>query len=56
MGAYFIVIFGLFSFALCASIYNLLYLSGVPHTKVPSADIIKKIVSLVEDKVKEKNN
>ncbi len=35
---------------------NLLYLSGVPHTKVPSADIIKKIVSLVEDKVKEKNN
>tara|TARA_B100000965_G_scaffold406600_1_gene446428 strand:- start:631 stop:1725 length:1095 start_codon:yes stop_codon:yes gene_type:complete len=35
---------------------NLLYLSGVPHTKVPSNDIINKIVSLVENKVKEKNN
>ncbi len=35
---------------------NLLYLSGVPHTKVPSSDIIKKIVELVEDKVKEKSN
>ncbi len=35
---------------------NLLYLSGVPHEKVPSEDIIQKIVSLVEDKVKEKNN
>ena len=35
---------------------NLIYLSGVPHTKVPSADIIQKIVKLVEDKVKEKVN
>jgi (E)-4-hydroxy-3-methylbut-2-enyl-diphosphate synthase len=33
---------------------NLLYLSGVPHEKVPSKEIIKKIVSLVEEKVKEK--
>ena len=24
---------------------NLLYLSGVPHEKVPSVDIIKKIVT-----------
>ena len=35
---------------------NLLYLSGIPHTKVASADIIDKVVKLVEDKVKEKNN
>jgi len=35
---------------------NLLYLSGIPHEKVLSGDIIKKIVQLVEDKVKEKNN
>ena len=35
---------------------NLLYLSGVPHEKVPSGEIIQKIVKLVEDKVKEKNN
>ena len=35
---------------------NLLNLSGVPHKKVASADIIKKIVQLVEEKVKEKNN
>ena len=35
---------------------NLLYLSGVPHTKVASSDIIQKIVSLVEQKVKEKSN
>ena len=34
---------------------NLLYLSGVPHEKVPSGEIINKIVQLVEDKVKEKN-
>ena len=33
---------------------NLLYLSGLPHTKIPTKDIIKKIVSLVEAKVKEK--
>tara|TARA_B110001452_G_scaffold265737_1_gene271014 strand:- start:2516 stop:3616 length:1101 start_codon:yes stop_codon:yes gene_type:complete len=33
---------------------NLLYLSGVPHTKVPSNEIIQKIVMLVEKKVKEK--
>ncbi|MDA7606188.1 flavodoxin-dependent (E)-4-hydroxy-3-methylbut-2-enyl-diphosphate synthase [Pelagibacteraceae bacterium] len=34
---------------------NLLYLSGVPHEKVASGDIIKKIVQLVEKKVAEKN-
>ena len=34
---------------------NLLYLSGIPHTKVASADIINKVVQLVEEKVKEKN-
>jgi (E)-4-hydroxy-3-methylbut-2-enyl-diphosphate synthase len=35
---------------------NLLYLSGVPHERIPSADIIKKIVQLVEEKTAEKNN
>jgi (E)-4-hydroxy-3-methylbut-2-enyl-diphosphate synthase len=35
---------------------NLLYLSGVPHTKVPTSDIIEKIVKLVEEKVEEKKN
>jgi len=35
---------------------NLLYLSGIPHTKVPSNEIIKKVVELVEEKAKEKNN
>ena len=34
---------------------NLLYLSGMPHKKVPSSDIIEKVIKLVEDKVKEKN-
>ena len=34
---------------------NLLYLSGVSHEKVPSSEIINKIVQLVENKVKEKN-
>ena len=33
---------------------NLLYLSGVPHTKVVGKNIVKQIVQLVEDKVKEK--
>ena len=33
---------------------NLLYLSGIPHEKVASNDIINKVVQLVEDKVKEK--
>ena len=32
---------------------NLLYLSGVPHTKVASSKIIDKVVQLVEEKVKE---
>ena len=32
---------------------NLLYLSGVPHTKVPSSEIIEKIVKLVEEKTKD---
>ncbi len=31
---------------------NLLYLSGVPHTKIPSSEIIDKIVKLVEEKIK----
>ena len=35
---------------------NLLYLSGVPHTKVIGKNIVKQIVSLVEKKVKEKSN
>jgi (E)-4-hydroxy-3-methylbut-2-enyl-diphosphate synthase len=35
---------------------NLLYLSGIPHAKVASSEIINKVVQLVEDKVKEKNN
>ena len=35
---------------------NLLYLSGVPHEKVPTGDIIKKIVQLVEEKTAEKND
>ena len=35
---------------------NLLYLSGIPHTKVAGSDIIDKVVQLVEEKVKEKNN
>ncbi len=35
---------------------NLLYLSGLPHTKVASADIINKVVKLVEEKVKEKTS
>ena len=34
---------------------NLLYLSGIPHTKVPSSKIIDKVVELVEEKIKEKN-
>ena len=33
---------------------NLLYLSGIPHTKVPSAKIIDKVVQLVEEKINEK--
>ena len=32
---------------------NLLYLSGIPHSKVASSDIIDKVVKLVEDKAKE---
>ncbi len=35
---------------------NLLYLSGIPHTKVASDKIIDKVVELVEEKVTEKNN
>ncbi len=34
---------------------NLLYLSGIPHEKVASAEIIDKVVQLVEEKVKQKN-
>ena len=32
---------------------NLLYLSGVPHTKVPNSEIIDKVVKLVEEKIKD---
>tara|TARA_A100001011_G_scaffold343747_1_gene378289 strand:- start:1024 stop:2115 length:1092 start_codon:yes stop_codon:yes gene_type:complete len=32
---------------------NLLYLSGIPHSKVASAEIINKVVELVEEKVKD---
>ena len=32
---------------------NLLYISGIPHTKVASSEIIDKVVNLVEKKVKE---
>ncbi len=32
---------------------NLLYLSGIPHEKVPSSKIIDKVVKLVEEKTKE---
>jgi (E)-4-hydroxy-3-methylbut-2-enyl-diphosphate synthase len=34
---------------------NLLYLSGLPHEKVPSSKIIDRVVELVEEKIKEKN-
>ena len=34
---------------------NLLYISGLPHTKVASKDIIEKVVELVEKKVEELN-
>ena len=33
---------------------NLLYLSGIPHSKIPSSKIIEKVVKLVEEKIKEK--
>ncbi len=32
---------------------NLLYLSGIPHTKVPSSKIIDQVVKLVEEKTKD---
>ena len=32
---------------------NLLYISGIPYTKVATSEIIDKVVKLVEDKVKE---
>ena len=38
----------------CGQDNNLLYLSGIAHEKVPSKDIIKKIVQLVEEKTAEK--
>ena len=34
---------------------NLLYLSGIPHSKVASSEIINKVVELVEEKVKHSN-
>ena len=33
---------------------NLLYLSGIPHSKIPSSKLIEKVVKLVEEKIKEK--
>ena len=33
---------------------NLLYISGIPHKKVASAEIIDKVVQLVENKVNTK--
>ena len=35
---------------------NLLYLSGIPHNKVVSQDIVNKVVNLVESKAKETSN
>ena len=32
---------------------NLLYLSGIPHSKVPSSEIVEKIVRMVEEKAKD---
>ena len=32
---------------------NLLYLSGIPHEKIPSTEIIEKVVKLVEEKTKD---
>ncbi len=34
---------------------NLLYITGIPHNKVASQDIINKVVNLVENKAKENN-
>ena len=34
---------------------NLLYLSGIPHSKVPSSKIIERVVELVEERVKQKD-
>ena len=34
---------------------NLLYLSGIPHSKVASSKIIDQVVKLVEDKIRDKN-
>ena len=35
---------------------DLFYLSGIPHNKVATKDIIEKVVELVESKAKEKVN
>ena len=35
---------------------NLLYLSGIPHTKVPSSEIVDKVVKLVEENKRLKFN
>ncbi len=32
---------------------NLLYLSGIPHSKVANSEIINKVVKMVEDKIKD---
>ena len=33
---------------------NLLYISGIPHKKIPSSQIIDRVVQLVEEKIKDK--
>ena len=42
------------SYVATKKVGNLLYISGIPHTKIPSNQIIDKVVELVEKKVKEK--
>ena len=32
---------------------SLLYLSGIPHSKVTNSEIIDKVVKLVEEKIKD---
>ena len=34
---------------------NLLYISGIPHSKVAGPEILDKVVKLVEQKIKEKS-
>ena len=32
---------------------NLLYLSGIPHSKIPNSEIVERVVKLVEEKTKD---